>query len=119
VKRLIIGGLAAFAMVAVPAAVGTAPANASPTTKCSTTYGLYGPTTNTTCNLLRRQRQLHHRLGRCKRQLASGSIVAFVYVALRAWPIWRHFSRGMRKGGRKISGRTSSASPNRLLPLVR
>jgi hypothetical protein len=50
VKRLIIGGLAAFAMVAVPAAVGTAPANASRTTKCSTTYGLYGPTTNTTCN---------------------------------------------------------------------
>ena len=47
-RKFIIGGLAAFAMVAVPAAVGlTAPANASPTTKCSTHLGLYGPTSNT------------------------------------------------------------------------
>ena len=50
-KRLVISGLAAFAVVAVPAAAGfAAPANAD-TTKCSTTYGLYKPTSTTTCNI--------------------------------------------------------------------
>ena len=47
-RKFIIGGLAAFAMVAIPAALGTAPANAD-TTKCSTDSGPYGSTT--TCNI--------------------------------------------------------------------
>ena len=48
-KRLVISGLAAFAVVAVPAAAGfAAPANAD-TTKCSTDYFSGG--SETTCNI--------------------------------------------------------------------
>jgi hypothetical protein len=50
-KKMIIGGLAAFAIVAVSAAAGlAAPANAD-TTKCSTDYSLWGTGSETTCNV--------------------------------------------------------------------
>ena len=49
-RKFIIGGIAAFAMVAVPAAAGgAAPANAD-TTRCSTDYNIFGKGSETTCN---------------------------------------------------------------------
>jgi hypothetical protein len=50
-RKFIIGGLAALAMVAVPATagVGIAPANAD-TTKCSTDYNIFGKGSSTICN---------------------------------------------------------------------